>query len=235
MSDDAGLPAETGPERTCIVTRRTGDPDTMLRFVVGPDNKVVFDLRRRLPGRGAWVSAEAAVLETAVKRKAFGRAFKRPVEVDAALVEQVDSLMERDTLQSLALANKAGRVVCGSTKVQGALAEGQVVALLRARGASPDGARKIEAGARRSVGGEKPPPPVVQMFESHQMDLALGRSNVIHAALLIGGASDAFLERAARLSRFRGSDPQGAGRSVGGSLPDGSEAAADGHGASIDG
>jgi hypothetical protein len=36
------------------------------------------------------------------------------------------------------------------------------------------------------------------------LDLALGRSNVIHAALLAGRASETFLERAGALGRYRG-------------------------------
>ena len=235
MTDEAGLPAENGPERTCIVTRHKGDPRAMLRFVLGPDHAVVFDVRRRLPGRGAWLVAEAPVVEMAIKRKAFARAFKRDVKADPALVDQIDRLLDADALQSLALANKAGRLVCGSTKVQGALADGKATALIHAREASPDGSRKIEAAARRSVGFENAGLPVVQMFESHQMDLALGRSNVIHAALLIGGVSDAFLERAARLSRFRGSDPRRTAGSMCGSLPDGFEADATSRDASVSG
>jgi hypothetical protein len=34
------------------------------------------------------------------------------------------------------------------------------------------------------------------------LDLALGRSNVVHAALLAGPANDTFLARFARLERF---------------------------------
>ncbi len=234
MTDDATLPTENGPERTCIVTRQKGDPGTLLRFVVAPDGTVMFDVRRRLPGRGAWLMGQASVVETAIKRKAFARAFKRDVGVSGSLPAEVDELLLKDALQSLALANKAGQVVAGSAKVQGALGDGKVAALLHATNASPDGSRKIEASARRAA-GETSSPPVVQMFESHQMDLALGRANVIHAALLIGGASDAFLERAARLSRFRGSDPRRTAGSMGGSLPDSFEADATSRDASVSG
>ncbi|MGH6768555.1 MAG: RNA-binding protein, partial [Xanthobacteraceae bacterium] len=49
---------------------------------------------------------------------------------------------------------------------------------------------------------------VVDTFTSAQLDLALGRSNVVHAALLAGRESKAFLARSARLERF-GSDLDG--------------------------
>ena len=44
---------------------------------------------------------------------------------------------------------------------------------------------------------------VIDAFTSPQLDLALGRSNVIHAALLAGPESETFLARAARLACFR--------------------------------
>ena len=44
---------------------------------------------------------------------------------------------------------------------------------------------------------------VIDTFTSAQLDLALGRSNVIHAALLAGRESDTFMARAGLLDRFR--------------------------------
>jgi hypothetical protein len=44
---------------------------------------------------------------------------------------------------------------------------------------------------------------VIASLTSEQLDLALGRSNVIHAALLAGPESETFLARTARLDRFR--------------------------------
>ena len=93
------------------------------------------------------MDGEVATLLQAIKRKAFARAFKKPVPTEPALPDEVDALLQRDALQALALANKAGRVVCGSAKVESALAGGDVIALLRARSASPDGCRKIDAAA----------------------------------------------------------------------------------------
>jgi len=53
------------PERICIVTRAVAPVDALIRFVVAPDGAVVPDLRRRLPGRGIWVTAKADHVETA--------------------------------------------------------------------------------------------------------------------------------------------------------------------------
>ena len=44
----------------------------MIRFVIGPDG-VVPDLKRKLPGRGIWITATRAALSDAVARKVFAR------------------------------------------------------------------------------------------------------------------------------------------------------------------
>jgi uncharacterized protein len=50
---------------------------------------------------------------------------------------------------------------------------------------------------------------VIDAFSSAQLDLALGRPNVIHAALLAGPETDTFLARKARLVCFRGEPVSG--------------------------
>jgi hypothetical protein len=45
--------------------------------------------------------------------------------------------------------------------------------------------------------------PRIELFASAQLDLALGRANVIHAALRKGAASGAFLARCRRLALYR--------------------------------
>ena len=192
---------ETGPERTCIVTRAKMAPDAMIRFVVGPDGGVVPDIRRRLPGRGVWVAASAELVRKAATKGAFSRGFKAKVRAEAALADEVDAMLARDALGSLAMANKAGAVTTGFAKVESALGTGQVAALLHAGEAAEDGCRKLDAAARRRDGAA--PPPSVKLFSGEQLDLALGRVNVIHAALAAGPAGKAFLGRCRRLTAYR--------------------------------
>ena len=61
----------------------------------------------------------------------------------------------------------------------------------------------MEALLRRNDEGGNPEIPVIRAFSGAQLDLALGRSNVIHAALLAGPASQGFLTRCQRMMRFR--------------------------------
>src|SRR6266568_1376598 len=84
-----------GAERCGAATGAVKPVAEMIRFVVGPDGAAVPDLKRRLPGRGVWITATRQALETAVARKAFARSFKRDVRATADLVDMTDRLIER--------------------------------------------------------------------------------------------------------------------------------------------
>jgi uncharacterized protein len=201
----AGARAEhDGPERMCIVTRERRAPEELIRFVLGPEGTVVPDIKAKLPGRGVWVTARAKLVEDAVRRQAFSRGLKASAKAAATLPADVDALLERDCLQSLSLANKAGAVVTGFTKVEAAINGGNIALLLHAKDASADGIRKVAQVARRKYGASCPPE--INLFESGQLDLALGRANVIHAALKVEPASRAFLARCRRLAAYRSMD-----------------------------
>jgi predicted RNA-binding protein YlxR (DUF448 family) len=218
---DSIADADTGPrnhgrERLCIATRTVKPVDAMIRFVVAPDGSAVPDLKRKLPGRGIWVTATRDALAQAIKRKAFGAGFKRTVQVDAGLVALTDRLLEQSVLDALAICGKASLAVAGFVKVEAALAREPVVALLHASGAAPDGVRKLNAALQRRFGDGADQVRIVSDFSSNQLDLALARPNVVHAALLMGSASDTFLARHARLIRFRtGEDESDGHRTVG--------------------
>jgi hypothetical protein len=113
------------------------------------------------------------------------------------------------------MAGKAGLVVTGFAKVEAALQHDKVVALLHAAEAAPDGVRKLDAARhRRPIGGHLGSLTVIDSLTSAQLDLALGRPNVIHAALLAGPPSDTVLARLRRLERFRTGDRAGPAASV---------------------
>ncbi len=205
--------AHTGSERTCIVTRTKGEPEQMIRFVVGPDARVVPDLRHKLPGRGVWVTARADKIAEAVKRKAFARGFKAEVVVSATLASEIEDLLTKDCLQALSLANKAGQVVTGFAKVEAAIAKSAIAGLVEAQDAGADGSRKLGQALHRRF-GPAAMKPRVKLFTSLQLSLALGPANVIHAALVEGAAADAFLSQCRKLDLYR-SAPSSAGDATG--------------------
>jgi predicted RNA-binding protein YlxR (DUF448 family) len=206
---DAGPGRAPGSERLCIVRREVRPVADLMRFVVGPDQEVVPDLKRRLPGRGVWVTATHAAVAEAVKRRAFGRGFKTEVRVAPDLADAVERLLEQSVLDALSMVRKAGRAAVGFAQVERALAKEPVVALLHAAEAGHEGVRKIAAVARGSLSEKARDLPVVDRFTGAQLDLAFGRPNVVHAALLAGSASDGFLARYRNLERFRAIGPGG--------------------------
>ena len=170
--------------------------------------EVIPDLKRKLPGRGLWVSASRQAVAEAVRRHQFSKGFKRDVRVAPALAADTENLLIRSVIDALAMAAKAGQVVAGFGKVEDALAQGQAQALIHASDGAADGIRKLDAIARQNAGinDESNQIPVVTALTSEQLDLALGRSNVVHAALLAGPASKTFLSRSQTLVRYRTAD-----------------------------
>jgi uncharacterized protein len=203
---------KSATERMCAVTRAVRPIDELIRFVVSPQGEVIADLKRKLPGRGLWVSASHRTVAEAVRRNQFSKGFKREVRPSASLAADTEVLLVRGVIEALAMAAKAGQVVSGFSKVEGALQQGQnrnsVSALIHASDGAADGIRKLDAILRQNAGNrdESDEFPVVTALTSEQLDLALGRSNVIHAAVLAGPASKTFLSRSQILVRYRMAD-----------------------------
>lgn len=229
----------TGPERTCAVTRAHRQPEDLIRFVRSPDGIIVPDLATRLPGRGVWVSLDRGAVEAAARQNVFARSLKRQVSVPEDLAGQVERLLRRRCQEALAIANKAGLVVAGFAKVEAALDKGIVLALVHASDAAEDGQGKLDrkfaaiAASNRPVPPEPPvatevasaiagestaptsqssAPVIVAELTSEELSLALGRENVVHAALSNGGAARHFLIEAGRFRRYRLNSHRIAGR-----------------------
>ncbi len=123
--------------RMCIVSRRSLPAEALIRFVAGPDGRVVPDLKRRLPGRGAHIEARRAVVETALKRKLLPRALKRELSGVETLPRDVEALLVRAAAGALALARKAGQITTGAAKVDAAVRSGKALAVLHASDGAP--------------------------------------------------------------------------------------------------
>jgi len=196
--------------RMCAVSRDVRPIDELIRFVVAPSGEVMADLKRKLPGRGLWISASRSAVAEAVRRHHFSKGFKREVRAAATLSTDTEALLERFAVEALGVAAKAGQVITGFTKVADALERQayKVRALIHARDGAADGIRKLDAlvGQNRRNDVKSAEIALVNLLTSEQLDLALGRSNVIHAALLAGPASDTFLSRSHMLVQYRMAD-----------------------------
>jgi predicted RNA-binding protein YlxR (DUF448 family) len=190
-------------DRTCIVTRRSGPADRMLRFVAGPDGDVVPDLKARLPGRGCWVMGERRHVRQAMKKNSFARALKVAVTVPDDLDETIDRLIVRDLVGMIALARKAGQIVAGASRVDAAVRSGAAVAVLHATDAAPDGVRKIDQArsAWSAAGGDEIAS--FHLLSAEEMAIVMSGGHVIHLAVLAGQAGEGVVKRARMLDRYR--------------------------------
>jgi predicted RNA-binding protein YlxR (DUF448 family)/ribosomal protein L30E len=185
-------------------------PDSrLIRFVAGPDGVVVPDVAAKLPGRGLWVAASKAAITTAVEKKLFSRAAKRPasggeqtvkVTATADLAARAEKALVTRMLGDLGIARRSGALVLGFDNVLRAL-EGPKPpkVLIEAFDGAPDGKRKLYAAAHRL----ELDCVVIESLTSAELGLALGRENVIHAAVQPGGFAERLTFDAERLFGFR--------------------------------
>ena len=191
-----------GPMRTCIATGEAGAPETMIRFVVGPEGEVVPDLARQLPGRGMWVRADRAALERAVEKKLFSRAARAPVKASAELVDRVERLLLERALADLGRARRAGRAVAGFVKVEQMIGRGQAGLLVVADEAEGDGLQKLRATGL----------PLERLADAAALGGIFGREQAVYVAIARDDAGGAFIERiSVGAARWRGFRLNGAG------------------------
>ncbi len=195
--------AADGTVRLCAVSRAEKSTDELIRFVLGPDGVIVPDLARKLPGRGVWVTATRDAVATAARRNVFARSLKRPVSVPGDLADQVERLMTKRLLEALSLAKKAGLAVSGFAKVEEQIERGLTAVLLHASDAAADGVAKLDRKFKALMGDAAAQTSVVRELTGSEMSLAMGLSNVIHAASSQGGASKRIVQEAERLGRYR--------------------------------
>jgi len=188
---------EAGPLRRCIASGESLDPARMIRFVVGPEDRLVPDVAGKLPGRGIWVEARRDALQRAMAKQLFARAARKPVKVDADLPAQVERLVERQCLDTIGLARRAGAAVAGFDKVEALLRKGLVGALVEAVDGAADGRDRL----RRLAPGA----PVVSSLPAAALAQAMGRDGVVvHAAVAKGALAERLVAAANRLAGLRG-------------------------------
>ena len=189
--------------RTCIVTRAEKSPDEMIRFVVGPEYQVFPDLKRKLPGRGVWVTAQREVVEDAVSKNLFARGFKDRVQVDNNLPQLIEDLMRQTALQALGMTKKAGLIATGQAKAEALIRDGDVLVLLQASDAGNDGVKKLAAALKaQKVYGERDVD-LINEFTSDELDKTLNGTNTMYVALLKGGAAEKLVIMISRLMNYK--------------------------------
>ena len=168
----------------------------MIRFVVGPDRRVVPDLAQRLPGRGIWLSARTDVIEAARTRGAFARAARGPVTVPPDLFARVLAGLQRRISDTLGLARRAGQAVAGFTRAREWLRAGRAGLIVEAS----DGSAEERA---RFLGPWVEKVPVVTPLDAASLGTVFARDHVVHIAVAPGRLAETLQADSERLSGLR--------------------------------
>ncbi len=149
----------------------------MLRFVVGPDQVLVFDVTATLPGRGLWLSASGDVIQKSLKTGIFSRAAKQNVTVPPDLGVRVEQALRRRVAELIGLARRGGNAISGFEKAREFMASGKAGLVVQAA----DGSLEERA---RFIGGRDIP--VVSALSAAELGRIFGREQAVHVAIAAG-------------------------------------------------
>lgn len=199
-SDDCLDQGDHGPVRCCLVSGERLPKAALLRFVVDPENRLVFDPAERLPGRGLWLKAERDMISTAASKRLFSKAARQSVDVPEGLENLVAAGLKRRCLDRLGLARRAGLVAMGFEQVRALIKTGRAALLLEASDGSSESRRKMMEIA--------PGVPVIDDFTGFELGQALGRDHVVHVALSADKLTNVLREDCKRLRGVGSADRQ---------------------------
>jgi len=172
----------------------------MLRFVVGPEQKIVFDAAATLPGRGLWLSARADVITSALKRGVFSRAAKQQVKTPETLRDLIETGIKRRMTELLGLARRGGNAISGFEKAREWLAAGKVGLVAQATDGS-------EEECRRFLGSRDVP--VVKILSGADLGKIFGRDNAVHVVIASGKLARMIEFEAKKLAGVAGGETSG--------------------------
>jgi predicted RNA-binding protein YlxR (DUF448 family) len=169
--------------------------------VRSPDNVILVDLKKRLPGRGAYICHARDCIEQAVRKQQFNRAFRRecqPVSIDG-LLEAIRNELLKHLANLLGMARKSASFIAGSNAVLDALTRKTALAvILLAADISPQIGEKVRRKAEfRSI-------KVVELFDKVELGRILGRAERSVVGLPDGKLADAFLKDLQRYQDISG-------------------------------
>ena len=189
---------KASPERRCLVRRESGDTDQLIRFVLDPEGIVTPDLAEKLPGRGSWVTADQADLQTAIERGLFAKGFKQAVKTPDDLHDRVVKLLRDRCLNWLGLARRGGQAIAGADKVSDWIRSDQAALLLQGSDASERGRQKLRAGRDLPV--------FDNVFTAGELGAVFGRDIAVHVAVQRGGLAKSLKRDLGRLKGLSGPD-----------------------------
>lgn len=181
-------------EKTCFMTKETANRSEFLRFVVSPDHVVCFDVSQKLPGRGVWMKPDRRILEKAIQKKLFSKAFKETVQIPSDLCDETERLLRQKCLDLMGLVRKSGRLVFGFESVKKALSVEKPLLLLEAFDAAENGRNKLLRPKDDFV--------ICSCFSREELGQISGQDTQVHVAVFSGKISEELKKTILKLTAF---------------------------------
>lgn len=172
------------PMRTCIACRQSVPSYELERYVL-LNQTLVYDLRHRAPGRGAYVHVKC--LAQAHKRNGFSRAFKTKVPLPpwSELLLQVQEGIALRLREQLGTVTRARQVSLGGQELAEAMQQDQIKLVLFASDCGQSTRKKFEANAARKQ------IPTAQALDAQALGRLVGRDHIA----VLGIRSDEFAHK----------------------------------------
>ncbi len=170
----------------------------MIRFVLGPGEQVIADLRQKLPGRGVWITARKDLVRTAVEKQLFSRGFKKSVVVTPELVATIESQLRGSLTSLLSLARKANVMVVGNSKTEEEIRSDNLELVFQANDKEGDAKRKLARLIQQNTSG----PELKNLLSSQEMDALSGSVNTVHIGIRKSGLSEKIRDTIRRIEIF---------------------------------
>ncbi|MGL1922135.1 MAG: RNA-binding protein [Hyphomicrobiales bacterium] len=198
-------PKQADDTRKCIATGEVFEKSEMLRFVVSPDQLIIPDIKAKLPGRGAWVTADRSQIELATEKGMFKRAFKlKKIQPMENMLDLIDDLLRKDVLDALSICRKSGDLQMGHLKAEESILSGRTRIYVVANDAGKDTRKKLTAKMRTIVEKKGKKCYIIDHFSSEDLVKCLGQSKVIHVAIKTGPMAVALLAKIQKWDRYNG-------------------------------
>lgn len=181
--------------RRCIVTRESLPTSRLVRFVIGPGDEVVPDIRGKLPGRGLWLTARRDIVDRACAANLFAKAARGRAVAGDGLSDRVERLLCDRCIEVIGMARRAGQAVAGYEKVRQYLRSGKADVVLTAGDAAPGGRAKIVGPASGVT--------VVDTLRAAELGQVFARTRVVHVAIGSPALAGRLVVEAGRLAGFR--------------------------------
>lgn len=180
--------------RKCIVSKEVKEKENLLRFVADNEGRIIPDFKKKLQGKGVYVSNSKKALMEAVDKNLFAKALKLKVRAGTDLIDMVENILKKSGLEAVSLSKKAGVLVTGFEKVKEALKKDKIAFVLEAKDAGDDGHNKIVSLAKNLE--------LFDLYSVEELDKVLGKTNTVHAAFMKSDAAKMVYAKLHKLKTF---------------------------------